>query len=57
MFKNILAMAMCFNPALVRDKPPGAPASVKLEFALLQVHGDMISCLLQTPNDVSYQSI
>ena len=26
---HIAALAMCYNPALVRDKPLGAPASVK----------------------------
>ena len=27
--KRVVAMGMCYNPALVRDKPLGAPASVK----------------------------
>ena len=27
--KHIAALGMCYNPALVRDKPLGAPASVK----------------------------
>ena len=27
--KHIAILAMCYNPALVRDKPLGAPASVK----------------------------
>ena len=26
-------MGMCYNPALVRDKPLGAPASVKLVYS------------------------
>ena len=29
--KHIVALAMCYNPALVRDKPLGAPESVKLK--------------------------
>ena len=32
--KHIIAMAMCYNPALVLDKPLGAPASVKLVYSL-----------------------
>ena len=28
--KHLVAMGMCYDPALVRDKPLGAPASVKL---------------------------
>ena len=28
--KHIRSMSMCYNPALVRDKPLGAPTSVKL---------------------------
>ena len=27
--KRVVAMGMCCNPVLVRDKPLGAPASVK----------------------------
>ena len=30
--KHIIAMGMCYNPALVRDKPLRAPASVKLVY-------------------------
>ena len=30
--KRIAALAMCHNPALVRDKPLGSPASVKLVY-------------------------
>ena len=33
--KHIAALAMCDNPELVRDKPLGAPASVKLLLAIL----------------------
>ena len=32
--KHIAALAMCYNPALVRDKQLGAPASVKLVYWL-----------------------
>ena len=28
---------MCYNPALVRDKPIGAPASVKLVYSTLLI--------------------
>ena len=28
---------MCYNPALVRDKPLGAPASVKLVYYMFHV--------------------
>ena len=35
--KHIAALAMCHNPPLVRDKPLGAPASVKLVFSEQQV--------------------
>ena len=28
--KHMPALAMCYNPPLVRDKPPGAPAFVKI---------------------------
>ena len=34
--KYIAALAMCYNPGLVRDKPLGAPASVKLIYYVLQ---------------------
>ena len=30
--KRVVAMGMCYNPALVRDKPLGSPASVKRVF-------------------------
>ena len=32
--KHIAALVMCYNPALVRDKPLGAPTSVKLVYWL-----------------------
>ena len=38
--KHVEAMGMCYNPALVRDKPLGSPASVKREFSC--IHGDII---------------
>ena len=31
--KHIVALPMCYNPALVCDKPQGAPASVKLVYS------------------------
>ena len=40
--KQIVAMGMCYNPALVRNKPLGAPESVKL------VHSICIFILLET---------
>ena len=30
--KHIVTMGMCYNPTLVRDKPLGTPASVKLVY-------------------------
>ena len=40
---HIAALAMCYNPALVRDKPLGSTASVKLVYSnwygILLIHG------------------
>ena len=56
--KHKAVLAMCHNPSLVRDKPLGAPASVKLVFPhypiyainlqllLLPMHCNLISCYL-----------
>ena len=38
--KLIAALAMCHNPAPVRDKPLGAPASVKLVYYII-VHDEV----------------
>ena len=32
--KHVAVLAMCHNPALVRDKPLGVPASVNLVYYL-----------------------
>ena len=34
--KNIALLAMCYNPALVSNKPLGAPASVKQVYYIPQ---------------------
>ena len=33
---------MCYNPALVRTKPPGAPASVKLIYCIYEATSDSV---------------
>ena len=51
--QHIVAMAMCYNPALVCDKPLGAPASVKRVYYIMHIRPKRVNHTTQLKNMLS----